>query len=94
MTLLPVADCAAAHARLCEGFRIAAYDNGWARLEAGVRKPPGKEPARVRKRACREGYGDLSYEVGVGLDGFGGVGAVEGRCRGAGRCRRMRWRER
>ena len=28
----------------CEGSRIAAYDNGWTRLEAGVRKPSGENP--------------------------------------------------
>jgi hypothetical protein len=52
-----------AHVRNCEGFRIPAHHNGWGRLEAGVRNPPGKEPAGDREERAAS-YGELSFGMG------------------------------
>ena len=41
---------------------------GEAGTGAGVRKPPGKEPASRRARRCRECYGDFAVAEGL-LDG-------------------------
>jgi hypothetical protein len=43
----------------CEGFRMPAHRDSEADTGAGVRKPPGKEPASHGARGCRKRYGDF-----------------------------------
>ena len=49
----------------CEGFRMPAHRDGWAGTGAGVRKPPGKEPASCKAHRCRECYGDFAVADGL-----------------------------
>jgi hypothetical protein len=51
--------------RTCEGFRMPAHRDSEAGTGAGVRKPPGKEPASGRARRCRECYGDFAVADGL-----------------------------
>ena len=46
------AETASAHVRSCEGFRMPACRDVAACAGAGVRKPPGKEPAGVGRAVC------------------------------------------
>jgi len=56
--------------------------DGAAGTWAGVRKPPGKEPARGGQRGCLRGYGDLAAAARVAVVGSG-PGAVDHGCRWA-----------
>ncbi len=53
--------------RYCEGLWMPAGCDGGAGTSAGVRKPPGNEPAgrRATVGACGERYGDLGGAEGL-----------------------------
>ena len=63
-----------------------ARDEGAAHTGAGVRKPPGKEPARGGQRRCRGRYGDLAAAARVAVMGSRAqalsIAAVGERCLG------------
>ena len=88
-------------ARSCEGFRMPARRGGRAALRAGVRKPPGKEPAGAARRWRLWGF-DRVPPAGVAGSGRSDRGArrlalaerprpasrrVRSRAPQAGRCR-------
>ena len=55
---------------LCEGFRMPALTNGSSHTGAGVRKPPGKEPARDGHPTVPR-YGDLVFVAGAAIADVG-----------------------
>ena len=54
-----------------KGFGCRPFTDGATRAGAGVRKPPGKEPARGGQRGCLRRYGDLAAAVRVAVVGSG-----------------------